>query len=230
MTRDDALRLEPDEDTRVRILDAAEDIFAAMGYEATTIRAICERAGVRNIGAVNYHFHTKERLYADTVKYALRTCTEGAPFPEWSPGTPAEQKLRDFIRVMMTRMMEAPKASSMQLMMREFTQPSPACVEAVRQNIEPIADKLRAIVSELLPHAPEPKRMLVAFSIVGQCLYYRQNKAVAEILVGADAFAKLNAQVLAEHIAEFTLAALVTTPAGQSGAFEGTRPEHRGST
>jgi AcrR family transcriptional regulator len=196
------------DETRQRILEAAEDVFASAGYEGATIRAICERAGVKNIGAVNYYFQGKERLYAETVKYALRTCTEGAPFPAWPPGTPPQQKLRDFIRVMMMRVMESPKLASVQLMIREFTQPSPACEEAVRQNIEPLAQKLSAILGELLPHIAATRRWLIGFSIVGQCLYYRQNKAVAEILIGPEAFAKLGANQLAEHIAEFTLSAL----------------------
>ncbi|GAB4152806.1 MAG: hypothetical protein Fur0037_21620 [Planctomycetota bacterium] len=49
------------EDTRNAILDAAEDLFARSGFEATSLRAITKKADV-NLAAVNYHFGTKENL------------------------------------------------------------------------------------------------------------------------------------------------------------------------
>ena len=41
-------------DTRERILDAAERLFMAHGYEGTSMRQITGEAGV-NLAAVNYH-------------------------------------------------------------------------------------------------------------------------------------------------------------------------------
>jgi AcrR family transcriptional regulator len=195
------------DETRQRILDAAEQIFAEIGYEATTIRAICERAEVKNIGAINYYFRGKENLYAETVKNSLLCCSEGLPFPDWSAGAAPVQKLRDFIRVMMSRFLRAPRVSAMKLMMREFAQPSPACREAVLQHIQPMAQLLHDILMELLPDTPAEKRWLIGFSIVGQCIYYRQNRAVGEILMG-DAFAQLDVDRLSDHVASFSLAAL----------------------
>jgi len=210
------------DETRQRILDASEAIFAEIGYEAATVRAICERANVKNIGAVNYYFQGKENLYRETVKNALRTCSEGAPFPVWAPNTPPADKLRDFIRVMMSRVLRAARVSSIKLMMREFTQPSQACHDAVMEYIQPIAQTLHGILTELLPETPPEKRWLIGFSIVGQCLYYRQNRAVAEILMGADAIAQLDVERLAEHIAAFSLAALGFAPSvGVAPAPEG---------
>lgn len=198
------------EETRVKLLDAAEDVFAEVGYEAATTREICRRAGVKNVGAVNYYFGGKERLYAEAVKYAMRTCTAGAPFPDWPAGAKPERKLRDFIRTMMARMMEIPKAASMTLMMREMTriEPSDVTEEVVKENIRPMADLLGEILKEMLPKLPFQRRVLIAFSIVGQCLYYRQNRAVAEVLFGNEITGQFSAEYLAEHIANFSLGAL----------------------
>ncbi len=44
------------------VLRAARTLFAERGYEGTSIRAITAQAGA-NLGAVTYHFGTKERLY-----------------------------------------------------------------------------------------------------------------------------------------------------------------------
>lgn len=48
-------------DTKTRILDAAEELFAESGYQSTTLRQITAEAGV-NLAAVNYHFGSKEAL------------------------------------------------------------------------------------------------------------------------------------------------------------------------
>ena len=49
------------QDTRERILDAAERLFAEHGYDGASLRDITAKAGV-NLAAVNYHFRTKESL------------------------------------------------------------------------------------------------------------------------------------------------------------------------
>jgi len=48
-------------DTKTRILNAAEQLFARDGFHNTSMRAITGEAGV-NLAAVNYHFGSKEAL------------------------------------------------------------------------------------------------------------------------------------------------------------------------
>ncbi|MCS7178730.1 MAG: TetR/AcrR family transcriptional regulator [Anaerolineae bacterium] len=50
------------EETRERILAAAEECFARQGYEATGVAAICQRAGVSK-GAFFHHFPTKQAVF-----------------------------------------------------------------------------------------------------------------------------------------------------------------------
>ena len=47
--------------TKEKILDTAERLFADRGLEATSIRDITTAAGA-NLGAINYHFGTKQKL------------------------------------------------------------------------------------------------------------------------------------------------------------------------
>lgn len=53
-------------DTKKRILDIAERLFAEQGYAGTSLRAIIAEAGV-NLSAVHYHFHSKEALLEAVV-------------------------------------------------------------------------------------------------------------------------------------------------------------------
>ena len=48
-------------DTKERILDAAERLFAQHGFDATSLRMITASAGV-NLASVNYHFQSKNSL------------------------------------------------------------------------------------------------------------------------------------------------------------------------
>ena len=48
-------------ETKVQILDAAEQLFADDGFAKTSLRSIVSAAGV-NLAAINYHFGTKEGL------------------------------------------------------------------------------------------------------------------------------------------------------------------------
>ena len=52
---------EPKQDTKERILDAAEQLFAEFGFSGTSLRAVTSSAGV-NLAAVNYHFGSKQAL------------------------------------------------------------------------------------------------------------------------------------------------------------------------
>jgi AcrR family transcriptional regulator len=57
-------------ETRDRILDAAERLFAERGYDAAPIREITAEAGV-NVASVNYHFGGKEALYNEMFRRLL---------------------------------------------------------------------------------------------------------------------------------------------------------------
>jgi AcrR family transcriptional regulator len=194
--------------TRERLLLAAEEVFAAKGFEAASVRDILKLAQVKNIAAINYYFGDKERLYIEAVKNAHTCCNAGIPFPEWPEGTPAEKKLRDFIQVFLERLFQTQRPTAFQLMLREMAYPTQACVEVVQEYIRPVAEVLVGILDELLPPMPELKKFLIGFSIVGQCLHYRQNRAVCSLLLGQENFEKLTIEVLAEHISEFTLNAV----------------------
>src|SRR5215470_19521404 len=48
--------------TKARILTAAEEVFAAKGFEGASTREIAAAAGV-NISSLHYHWESKETLY-----------------------------------------------------------------------------------------------------------------------------------------------------------------------
>jgi AcrR family transcriptional regulator len=58
------------EATRLRVLDAARDLFEEVGYEAATIREIARRAGV-SVGSVFTGFASKSDVLGEVVRCRL---------------------------------------------------------------------------------------------------------------------------------------------------------------
>ena len=184
--------------------------FAETGFEATTVREICRRAEV-NVAAVNYHFGDKQRLYTEAILHAHRFRIQQVPMPEWTAETPAEDRLRDFVRTMAERLLgehELPWQES--LVMREMFQPTDACRELADDFIRPHFQLLLSIVSDLVPAStPIHIRQRIGFSIVGQVLFYKFNQPIIEILIPSPERAGyFSPDELADHVVRFTLAAL----------------------
>ena len=206
------------DDVRDRILLAAGPVFAEKGYQAATVRQICQEAGV-NVASVNYYFGDKERLYIEAVKRAHHPENEPADLIRWPPSTPPQTKLRDCIRAMLMRMLGERARWQRQLMLHEMLQPTKACRELVRIHIRARFGQLLEILDEILPpETPEHKRQQIAFSVIGQGLYYHVANEVVTLLVGREKrAAHYRTEQLVDHIAEFTLAALGLAPALSAG-------------
>src|SRR5262249_44560915 len=159
--------------TRDRIIEAAGEIFAERGFDATTVRDICHAAGA-NIAAVNYYFGDKQRLFVEAVLTAHRWRMSQAALPEWSADTLPEKKLTDFIVTFIRRVRTGPKDTwQNRLIMREMMRPDAACAEVVRDSIRPQFELLLGILRALMPENTSDEALhLTAFSVVGQCLFY----------------------------------------------------------
>ena len=195
--------------TRDRILEVAGQMFAERGFETTTVRDICQAAGA-NLAAVNYYFGDKERLYIEAVVRAHRWRLDQAQLPDWTPSTPAKQKLADFIVTFFRRVLGGPDNTwHSRLVMREIMQPSAACAEIAQSNIRPQFEILQGILRELLPADTSSEELhLTAFSIVGQCLLYHFADPVIRNLVDGREYANYDVEKLAKHVIDFSLAAL----------------------
>jgi AcrR family transcriptional regulator len=210
-------------DARHRLLEAGQAAFADRGFDGATVRDICRRAGV-NIAGVTYHFGGKEGLYVEAVKHAHTCAARMDDFPVPPPGTPPADKLRVFIREMVGRMHAPAGTTAMKLMMREAADPGRAVGVVVDEFIRPVAFALRGILRELLPGLDEPRLLATGFSVIGQILFYRQNRPVSELIFGKAAVDALDVNLVTDHVTRFTLAALgLADPIGSERRAGGRR-------
>lgn len=79
--------------TAERILDAAEDLFAAKGYRATSLGDVADRVGIRAPSLYN-HFRNKEALYEAVLERLI------AEFSAPLAGLAAQQQVLDQERVL----------------------------------------------------------------------------------------------------------------------------------
>jgi len=193
-------------ETRELILNAAGPIFAKNGFHATTVRQITQEAGV-NLAAVNYHFHDKHELYVSVLKRAHQAAANTAVAD--LPGPP-RQRLRIFIRTFLAYLLD-PKRPEWQggLIARQMAQPTPALDRLVAESIEPVKQRIRSIVRELLgPDVPESRVNLTCLSIIGQCLHYVHCREMISRLFAKGSPVQRDVETLTEHIYEFSLAGL----------------------
>jgi hypothetical protein len=79
----------------------------------------------------------------------------------------------------------------------------------VRDFFRPHFEQLLKILDELLPaDMPLARRQMIGFSVIGQCLHYRVARPIVELIVGPEELPRFNLAAIAQHISQFTLAAL----------------------
>jgi AcrR family transcriptional regulator len=201
------------EDARRHLLEAAGEEFAEKGCDQATVRDILKRAGMKNIAAINYYFENKDKLYEAVLRHAFQCRLEHMPMPNWEPGLKPEAKLRLFVRGVVMHMLQDQYPWQLKLLLRELGAPTAAGQALVRDFIRPIYEELWRILRELLgPEVPEEKLHLLGFSIVGQIFYQRVARPVLALVVGAEEHRTYTPERLAEHIADFSLAALGLAP------------------
>lgn len=195
------------QETRSRILREASRLFAEFGFHQATIREISQAAEV-NVAAINYHFRDKEGLYREVLRAAHARANAIAPIepPRGADASP-EERLRAFVVGVCARIFDnSPDSCHGRLMSHEMVRPSAALDEVVQTEIRPKAAILMGIVRELVgPEPPEEAVRAVCFSIIGQCLFYKNCRPVVERLAPAGAPAAEDMERVAEHIVEFSL-------------------------
>ncbi len=197
-------------DCREKILEAAGEIFAECGFRGSTVRKICERAGV-NVAAINYYFGGKEKLYTEVLRHWHDFAIKKYPLLlGLGEDAPAEAQLRAFVRSLLFRLLDKGKPAWFgKLMMREMTEPTRSFERLVKEIVRPRDKALASIVQKMIgtPLSEEKIRLFCA-SIIGQCLYYYNVRSIVIQLYHQDVSKPEEIERIADHIMQFSLRGL----------------------
>ena len=190
--------------TRLRLLNAAREVFSQQGFQGATVREICRRAET-NVAAVNYHFGSKDGLLAEALNFAQLKALQAANV---KADKCPEVRLRLFIHDFMLMLLDEKTPSSQcRIMARELADPTPALDKIVREAIAPLHKFLGELVREIVgDQINEAGLRRCVHSILGQCLFYRHSHPVLQRLHSKLRYDGKEIEAIATHIADFSLA------------------------
>jgi AcrR family transcriptional regulator len=148
------------QDTKLKILDVAEKLFADLGIDAVSIRDITEAAGV-NLAAVNYHFGSKEDLIFAVLERRITPLNEARlaaldALEKEANGKhlKVEQILGAFIRPTLTCCERGMKGASpfSKLFGRCLFETKPEVESFLRKQFEPLVERVDSALMKALPH------------------------------------------------------------------------------
>ncbi|MEX0690635.1 MAG: TetR/AcrR family transcriptional regulator [Gemmatimonadales bacterium] len=151
------------------IKSAARNLFAHNGFDATTVRDITGSAKA-NIGAVTYHFGSKQALYFAILDEVFDDLASRVELTAGTNGTPAE-RLRAIVTSFFWFFRGSPDAPL--LVIRELargTPPPAPVIPRVRRVLAAITGVVRDGQAAGAFRQVEP--FLAAFTLVSQCVWF----------------------------------------------------------
>jgi AcrR family transcriptional regulator len=164
------------EDTRDRILLAAQKLFAERGFDATSVRDITTEAEC-NVASVNYHFGGKDKLYLETFRSMLQELRRQrlSVLDELIQRTPAptlEEFLRSFAEGFIDPLVDAGRGRHfMALVSREMFDPRLPRDVFLSEFIHPILEKSLVALEASGPRLEATDARLCIMAMVGQLLH-----------------------------------------------------------
>ncbi len=159
-------------ETQGRLLEAACNLFSLKGFRDVTVAEVCDAAGA-NLAAVNYHFGSKEQLYAAAWHHAFELESRANPPAGGVPDdAPPEERLRGRIRSLIRRFMGIGTGGLLaSLLTKELANPTAIFRQAHREAVMPLRRAMQKLIRELLgPAATERDVLFTEVSVAHQCI------------------------------------------------------------
>jgi AcrR family transcriptional regulator len=202
-------------ESKDRLLKAATEVFAEKGYRDATVAEICRRAE-SNVAAVNYHFGSKDELYATVWRRCFDEAMKVYP-PTGGLGddAPADRKLEAFISSALHRILDRGRLGySGQILLREMSEPTEVISNILSEVIKPLKQRTREIIIELLgeqaQYAGKDEVFFCQLSVVHQVLAIGFRRSTGRFRLDVSGNENLFESIdeLAEHITLFSLAGI----------------------
>lgn len=199
------------DDTKARLLSAAGEEFARVGFQAASVRTICDTAGA-NVSAVKYHFGSKERLYLAVWAVAAEQMVRSEPMPRLEDSADPKEVLRRFIawfmRLVLTESRTHPWAGRM--LAHETVSPTPGALDTfVAHCAGPIRDELSRIVKAVVGRPLRGKTHDdLVFGVIALCVNPKHSREILIKLGHPPPDSKAAINRMASVMADFAIGGL----------------------
>lgn len=190
---------------RLRLIEVAQKMFAESGYDGASVRAITQSANA-NLGAINYHFGSKEMLYMAVLMKLVGPLAPRIRFAATAK-IPALDRVENIVRAIFTHIRGNPDMPA--IMVRELAS-GREIAAPVKKTFGEALPALAGVITEgqadgtIRPGDP----VLLALSTVAQPVYLNLARPVIAAVAGVD---PLDARVV-EHAVTVVRAALENRP------------------
>jgi AcrR family transcriptional regulator len=214
--------IKPLNETRTRILDAAEEQFMQHGFEGASMRMLTARAEV-NLAAINYHFGSKDALIEAVFRRRLdamnaERIAELDQLEKDAAGkalTP-DAIIRAFIGASL-RMIEDARGGGrnfIRLLGRAYTEPAKPIRQLIGQMYAPAMERFKAAFSKALPELPKDELVWRMHFMFGTLAYTLAATDTVQLIAGAKPEDRYDARVLQGRLTAFMSAGLLAPLAG----------------
>ena len=203
--------IKPFNETQLRILDAAEELFMQHGFEGASMRMLTAKAGV-NLAAVNYHFGSKDALIEAVFHRRLdrmnvERIAELERLEQAAAGAPlvAEAIIRAFIGTSL-RMIEDARGGGrnfIRLLGRAYTEPAKPIRSLIGQMYGPAMERFKAAFVGALPELPKDELVWRMHFMFGTLAYTLAATDTVQLIAGAKPEDRYDARLLEDRLTAF---------------------------
>ncbi|MEO0416473.1 MAG: TetR family transcriptional regulator, partial [Verrucomicrobiota bacterium] len=201
-------------ETKLRILDTAEELFADQGFEAVSLRKITQAAEV-NLAAVNYHFGSKEALVSEVMLRILAPINEqrlellSAAEAAYPDGVPTRLILEALYRPVLLQVQRGGDHRSRFIKLagqclRESERTLP---ETLAKLLEEIIERFLAAILKSQPHLTKEVAFWRLHLIAGSLLFSLTKGGQIAVL-SRGAVKEFDPEKTLDHLIEFNIAGL----------------------
>lgn len=179
-------------ESKRRLLDAAELLFAEHGFEAVSVRDITQHAKA-NVAAINYHFGTRDGLIALIVTRYLTPVNEERlarldALERKGPGkaVPVEEIINAFVRplVGIVRKSDLSERQYCKLLGRIFAMQGEGLPQAMENPMRQLSERFARALGKALPAVTPEDLVWRMHFVVGALIHMLMNEEMLQRLTG----------------------------------------------
>lgn len=192
------------EETRWRLLQAATEVFAEVGYHAATTREICRRAEV-NLASIHYYYGDKAELYREVFRLPFLSDTNVFSTLDITQTNRAEA-LKSFYQWFFPPLAEEDPMLQLFLRLhaREEAEPSGVLDDAMVQAFRPSHENMQALLCrELLLKKADAEVDRLTFALLGLATIYFHNRTAIDYFAAHLIDGQKSRETMVERLVEY---------------------------